>query len=86
MTRTIIRKARKRHLCDDSYSGVRGHHIEPGDIYAYHVCSPHDPEVGNDRWWHVRECARCHERRTGVVLTKPLWQALRDARRVGVDA
>lgn len=68
MTKTRVRKARIAHVCDDGWGPAERHYINPGDTYAEHVCSPNDPDIGNERWWRVKECVACHERRTGKKL------------------
>jgi predicted RNA-binding Zn-ribbon protein involved in translation (DUF1610 family) len=57
VTRTVARTARKIHHCADC-----GSRIEPGEHYLSHVASPNDPEVGNETWWRLKECARCATR------------------------
>ena len=57
MTRTIARTARKIHHCADC-----GGRISPGERYLSHVASPNDPDVGNETWWRMKECARCATR------------------------
>jgi hypothetical protein len=55
---TGIVTAHKRHVCDSHLTGER-HHIEPGQRYAANALPPHHPEVGNERWWHLRLCLDC---------------------------
>lgn len=57
MTRTIARRARKAHDCADCRR-----EIEPGEIYLRHVATPDDPDLGNEGWWHIIECADCATR------------------------
>jgi hypothetical protein len=51
---TTPRTARKYRTC----SGCRGP-IDVGDRYLSHVASPDAPDLNNERWWRVSECAHC---------------------------
>ena len=50
--------AAKRHKCDGHLADGK-HFIEPGERYVANALPPNNPEVGNDRWWHLRVCLDC---------------------------
>ena len=50
--------ARKRYRCEAGVTGER-HYIEPGDRYVASALPPHDNDIGNERWWHMRLCMDC---------------------------
>jgi len=50
--------AHKRHRCNGHLNRER-HYIEKGDRYVASALPPHDPDIGNDHWWHARLCRGC---------------------------
>lgn len=52
-----VKTARRRYRCG-SHLADR-HHIEVGEQYVASALPPHDPEICNDRWLHLRVCMDC---------------------------
>jgi hypothetical protein len=50
--------AQKRYHCS-GHLNHNYHYIEKGERYVASALPPHDPEVNNDRWWHLRLCRNC---------------------------
>ncbi|MFJ8815455.1 hypothetical protein [Amycolatopsis thermoflava] len=57
MTRATAHRARKERRCSDCRRT-----IAVGEVYVRHVASPNDPDVGNEGWWRLNECADCARR------------------------
>ena len=59
MVKTVVRRARKEHVC----SGCN-RRIKVGERYNSGVASPNDREVNscNPHWWRLKECADCAKR------------------------
>lgn len=51
--------ARRRYVCGNHLSHVEKHYIEPGQRYVANALPPEHPDIGNDRWWHLRVCVDC---------------------------
>ncbi|CAN7194154.1 hypothetical protein [Knoellia sp. LjRoot47] len=53
-------RANRRHRCDGHLIDPDDvHHIEPGEYYVASALPTHNPEIGNERWWHARYCLDC---------------------------
>lgn len=60
LQRVTPRRAQRLRKCDTIGCGTRW--INPGDIYLEHVRGPDEGgDVGNVRFWRLRECATCAE-------------------------
>lgn len=51
-------KARKPYPCDGHLADEK-HFIKAGEQYVASALPPDHPEIGNDRWWHMRLCMDC---------------------------
>lgn len=51
--------ARRRYVCGNHLSGVVKHYIEPGQQHIHNALPPHNSEIGNENWWHLRVCLDC---------------------------
>lgn len=63
--RTTIRVARKQHPCNDPWCQ---NIIQPGELYAEHVTSPHHYLMQNTRWTRHRECGASYRSRVSRTL------------------
>lgn len=54
--RTTVRRARKARPCT-GYVCERT--IQPGDLYNEHVAGPGHPDLDNEHWIRLAECAAC---------------------------
>lgn len=73
---TTARQCRKHRTCDS----CRGS-IAEGDRYLSHVATPNAPDLNNERWWTLAECAECATRYgRGDLLIPPSGAAMQQGR------
>lgn len=66
--------ARRRYICGNHLDREK-HYIEPGQRHVRNALPPHNSEIGNDTWWHLRVCLDCcpveHDERDHPTPTVP---------------